>query len=277
MNILNATVLLLLASANAAFAQSAPAPSAPQPSANGAPQNPPPPPARGPALDLTVEAAQAAIEAGRAADQKVAVSVIDSAGVLKAVLVSDGVGPRALQNSNFKAQAALAFKESSGVLAEQVKNDSALGDKVAANPNYLPRAGAVLIKVNDEIIGVIGVAHERDKPYFEKASSEPHTLRPDRLSQSRKAAKFETYADKYTLSDGARAIEIHRIAGSGHSDDLALVYLPKEKVLIEADAYTPLAADAPPPKTPNPYSVNLHENIVKLGLEPALMVAKPQF
>ena len=67
-------------------------------------------------------------------------SVIDSAGVLKIVLVSDGVGPRAVQNSNFKALAALAFKESSGRLAEQVKTDKDLAEKVAANPNYLARA-----------------------------------------------------------------------------------------------------------------------------------------
>ncbi len=96
-------------------------------------------------------------------------SVIDSAGVLKAVLVSDGVGPRAVQNSNFKAQAALAFKELSGQLAEQVKSDKGLAEKVAANPNYVARAGAVLIKVNGEIVGVIGVGgargSEKDEQY----------------------------------------------------------------------------------------------------------------
>jgi uncharacterized protein GlcG (DUF336 family) len=165
------SLLLFLATAGVAFAQGAPAPaSAPQPAAsNGAPQNPPPPPARGPALDLALEAAQAAIEAGKAADQKVAVSVIDSAGVLKTVLVTDGVGPRAVQNSNFKAQAALAFKASSGLLAEQVKTDKTLADKIAANPTYLARAGAILIKVNDEIIGAIGVGgargSEKDEQY----------------------------------------------------------------------------------------------------------------
>jgi uncharacterized protein GlcG (DUF336 family) len=160
---LSTVALLLLATAGVAQAQNAPAPAggAPQQGAAGAPQNPPPPPARGPALDLALEAAQAAIEASKAGDQKVAVSVIDSAGVLKAVLVSDGVGPRAVQNSNFKAQAALAFKEASGALAEQIKTDKTLADKVAANPNYLARAGAVLIKVNDEIIGVIGVGGAR--------------------------------------------------------------------------------------------------------------------
>jgi uncharacterized protein GlcG (DUF336 family) len=148
------SILFFLASAGAALAQGAPAPA-------GAPQNPPPPPARGPALDLAIEAAQTALEAAKAADQKIAVSVIDSAGVLKAVLVSDGTGPRAVQNSNFKAQAALAFKEPSGQLAEEVKTNKDLADKIAANPNYLARAGAVLIKVNDEVIGVIGVGGAR--------------------------------------------------------------------------------------------------------------------
>jgi uncharacterized protein GlcG (DUF336 family) len=150
-----ASVLLFLASAGAALAQGAP------PAPTGAAQNPPPPPARGPALELVIEAAQTALEAAKAGDQKVAVTVIDSAGVLKAVLVSDGTGPRAVQNSNFKAQAALAFKEPSGQLAEEVKTNKELADKIAANPNYLARAGAVLIKVNDEVIGAIGVGGAR--------------------------------------------------------------------------------------------------------------------
>lgn len=153
---LSPSILFFLASAGAALAQ-------------GAPQNPPPPPARGPALDLAIEAAQSALEAAKAGDQKVAVSVIDSAGALKAVLVSDGTGPRAVQNSNFKAQAALAFKEPSGQLADEVKTNKDLADKIAANPNYLARAGAVLIKVNDEVIGAIGVGgakgSDKDEAY----------------------------------------------------------------------------------------------------------------
>jgi uncharacterized protein GlcG (DUF336 family) len=161
MRLVGAFAFLLLTTSGV-LAQSAPAAQPAQPAAPSAlPQNPPPPPARGPALDLALEAAQAAIEAGKAADQKVAVSVIDSSGVLKAVLVSDGVGPRAVQNSNFKAQAALAFKKTSGALAEEVKSNKALADQIAANPNYLARAGAIVIKVNDEVIGAIGVGGAR--------------------------------------------------------------------------------------------------------------------
>ena len=163
---LTTTAAILLASATLALAQSAPS----QPTqAAATPQTPPPPPARGPSFELALEAAQTALDAGKAGDQKIAVTVIDSAGVLKAVLVSDGTGPRAVQNSNFKAQAALAFKESSGQLAEQAKSDKSLAEKIAANPNYVARAGAVLIKVNDEIIGAIGVGgargSEKDEQY----------------------------------------------------------------------------------------------------------------
>ena len=66
---------------------------------------------------------------------------------------------------------------------------------------------------------------------------------PTALASQRRRRNSRLYGDKYELSDGSRTIEIHRIAGSGHSDDLALVYLPKEKVLIEADAYTPTVKD----------------------------------
>jgi hypothetical protein len=35
---------------------------------------------------------------------------------------------------------------------------------------------------------------------------------------------------------------------------------------VEADAYTPLAPNAPPPPAANPFSVNLAENIKRLNL-----------
>jgi glyoxylase-like metal-dependent hydrolase (beta-lactamase superfamily II) len=117
--------------------------------------------------------------------------------------------------------------------------------------------------------GAIIVTQEADKAYYEKIWALPHSLRPDKLSLSKKAAVYQTYTEKHVLSDGSRTIEVHHIAGNTHADELALVYLPTEKVLVEADAYTPIAADVPPPKTPNPYSVNLYDNIQKLKLDVA--------
>jgi glyoxylase-like metal-dependent hydrolase (beta-lactamase superfamily II) len=51
-----------------------------------------------------------------------------------------------------------------------------------------------------------------------------------------------------------------------HSDTMLMVYMPKEKLLIEADAYTPLPPNTPPPSTPNANHVNLIDNIERLKL-----------
>jgi hypothetical protein len=106
-----------------------------------------------------------------------------------------------------------------------------------------------------------------NQQYYEQAWAAPRTINPDRLAQSKKSAVFETFTDKHVLTDGKRSIEIYPIAGSGHNDAFALVYLPTEKVLSEGDAYAPVAANAPPPATPNPYAVNLNDNIQRLKLD----------
>jgi glyoxylase-like metal-dependent hydrolase (beta-lactamase superfamily II) len=115
--------------------------------------------------------------------------------------------------------------------------------------------------------GATIVTHEMNRPYYEQAWAAPRTLNPDKLAQSKKTAMFETFTDKHVLTDGARSIEIHQIAGGGHNDAFAMVYLPAEKILIEGDAYTPAAANAPPPASPNPFSVNLNDNIQRLKLD----------
>ena len=52
-----------------------------------------------------------------------------------------------------------------------------------------------------------------------------------------------------------------------------MAYLPKEKVLLEADSFNPPAmADAPPPNPPNPANQNLIDNINRLKLSVDMIV-----
>jgi glyoxylase-like metal-dependent hydrolase (beta-lactamase superfamily II) len=115
--------------------------------------------------------------------------------------------------------------------------------------------------------GATIVTHALNKAYYEKAWSAPRTLNPDQLAKSNKTATFETFSDKHVLTDGRRSIEIYPIAGSGHNDAFAMVYLPAEKILVEVDAYAPPAGNAPPPAVPSPFAVNLYDNIQKLKLD----------
>lgn len=114
--------------------------------------------------------------------------------------------------------------------------------------------------------GATVVTHEMNRPYYEKAWAQPRTIRPDRLAGAPTAAKFETFTDKHVLDDGKRQIEVHLIAGNGHNDAYAMVYLPAERILSQVDAYAPPAANAPPPTAVSPFTVNLLENVERLKL-----------
>ena len=129
--------------------------------AASAPQTPPPPPARGVPADLALEAARTALDTCKGLEQKVGVSVLDSAGQLRLVLAADGAPNRGVQNSALKAQAALAFQLPSGQVAERAKTDGAIAARLAANPTWLARAGAVPVVVGDTVIGAIGVGGAR--------------------------------------------------------------------------------------------------------------------
>jgi uncharacterized protein GlcG (DUF336 family) len=125
------------------------------------PPAPPPPPARGPALDLALEAARTALDNCSARQQKVSVSVVDSAGVLKTLLATDGAHARGVASSTNKAQTALAFNSATAALGEKAKADPELAARIAANPNFNARGGGVTLTVNGSVIGAIGVGGAR--------------------------------------------------------------------------------------------------------------------
>ncbi|HMN79061.1 MAG TPA: MBL fold metallo-hydrolase [Burkholderiaceae bacterium] len=104
------------------------------------------------------------------------------------------------------------------------------------------------------------------KPYFEKVLANANRIKPDALARSGRKAKFASYGGKTLLTDGSRNIEVYSIDGSVHAKGFTMVYLPKEKLLIEADAFTPGPPNSPPPAKPNDNHVNLLENIERRNL-----------
>jgi glyoxylase-like metal-dependent hydrolase (beta-lactamase superfamily II) len=114
--------------------------------------------------------------------------------------------------------------------------------------------------------GATVIALAESKPYFERALATQSKIAPDMLTKSGKKGAVRGVGDKTTLSDGARTVELHKIGNSVHTDTFLMVYLPKERLLIEADAYTPIPPNAKPPATPNANNVNLIENIERLKL-----------
>jgi glyoxylase-like metal-dependent hydrolase (beta-lactamase superfamily II) len=111
------------------------------------------------------------------------------------------------------------------------------------------------------------VTHEVNKTYLEKVLSQPHTLSPDKAQTAGKKPIVEAVGEKKVLTDGVHTVELYHLQNFQHHDGMLIVYLPKEKVLLEADGYNPQAVNATPPNPASPYSLSLLDNIQRLKLD----------
>jgi glyoxylase-like metal-dependent hydrolase (beta-lactamase superfamily II) len=114
--------------------------------------------------------------------------------------------------------------------------------------------------------GAAVITHEGNGAFIDTLVKRNHFVVPDQLTRLPARARIETVGAKRVLTDGARTVELHHIRGSAHASTLLMVYLPAEKLLVEADVYSPPAPDvaSPPPAV---FAPNLVENIDRLGLQ----------
>ena len=115
--------------------------------------------------------------------------------------------------------------------------------------------------------GATILTHQINKAYLEKTLATPHTLNPDKAQQNGKKPVVEAVGEKKVLTDGTHVVELYHMQNFGHHDGMLLAYFPKEKVLLEADAYNPQPANTTPPNPPSPYTLSLLDNIRRLKLD----------
>ncbi len=116
----------------------------------------PPVSIRGPALDLAIEAARAAVDSCAAGGFYVGATVIDTSGQPRAAVEAEGSDGGHVYVAVRKALVALAFRMPSSQAATAVQMDKALLARVT--PNMFVMEGAVPIMAGSEIIGAIGAS-----------------------------------------------------------------------------------------------------------------------
>jgi len=112
--------------------------------------------------------------------------------------------------------------------------------------NHFDHLGGVRTFVAE---GATVITDDRNRTFYQRVVLAPQsrTLQPDRLSQRPFAPtgpgqlQVQTFTDHYTITDGNQTIELHHVDGLNHSDNMLVAYLPKEKILINADLYSPPA------------------------------------
>jgi L-ascorbate metabolism protein UlaG (beta-lactamase superfamily) len=140
--------------------------------------------------------------------------------------------------------------------------------------------------------GTTVVTHESNRDYYVNILFHPAawTLQPDRMSIynpmfmiSRRPPPIETVGGDtratapYVITDGVRVLEVFHVQDmayelgdnsyrqGNHGQDMLMAYLPKEKILLNADLYSPPAQGAAPSAATNGMRT-LYRNMVKLKL-----------
>jgi glyoxylase-like metal-dependent hydrolase (beta-lactamase superfamily II) len=131
--------------------------------------------------------------------------------------------------------------------------------------------GGVRAYVQQE--GVTIVLQQNNHAYYaEVLTVRPWTLKPDRLSifppeEVAEGYTFESVGQKYVLTDGTKVMEVYNVQGLAHAQGMLIAYLPKEKIVVEADLFTPPAPNAPLPTTVSPASRTFYNNVQRLKLD----------
>jgi glyoxylase-like metal-dependent hydrolase (beta-lactamase superfamily II) len=117
------------------------------------------------------------------------------------------------------------------------------------------------------------VTHQGNRDFYSEVAFHPgtRTMEPDLLSSrmpwfgGNRVPTFETVATKYTISDGTRTLDLYPVQGLDHAAGMLVAYLPTERILINADLYSPPAPGAQAPAV-NASMRTLAANVSRLNL-----------
>lgn len=123
--------------------------------------------------------------------------------------------------------------------------------------------------------GATVITHEGNRELYERVifAPQPRSLGPDRLSLFPFATTgpgplpLETFTERHSISDGQRTLLTFHVQGLNHNENMAIVYLPQDKIVINADLWGPPAAGAAPPANISQSAVALYNNIKRLKLD----------
>ncbi len=121
--------------------------------------------------------------------------------------------------------------------------------------------------------GATVITHEGNRPYYQEVlRARPWVLAPDRFSlyppeEWSEGYIFETVREKFILGDETRIVELHHVQGLAHATGMLIAYFPQEKLVVEADLYTPPAPGSESVAAPTANNVTFYQNLRRLNLD----------
>lgn len=107
--------------------------------------------------------------------------------------------------------------------------------------------------------GLEVITDEGNVEFVEEMVRRPHTMVPDALARKPATLKLTSVGEERTLEDPARTMVLYPIPGNPHGETMLMAWFPRERILVQADAFGSGPAVAP-------YAPNLLENIQRRQL-----------
>lgn len=115
--------------------------------------------------------------------------------------------------------------------------------------------------------GTTIITHKTNEQFFRTALANPRTL--ENADTQQVPVSVQGVGDYFVLSDPDRQIQLHRLQGNIHADDMLVVYLPEIKAVVEADVLQPwidprFAGSGP---GPHPFLTHLAAELDRLQID----------
>lgn len=103
------------------------------------------------------------------------------------------------------------------------------------------------------------------KAYFEKVFASPHTVNPDELQKSPKAATIVEVADQFSIKDGEDEIRLYKIPNP-HAEPMMIGHVVRGNAVFVTDLYSPTRD-----KAKNDWMVAFDQALKKYNIKPAVI------
>ena len=125
-------------------------------------------------------------------------------------------------------------------------------------------------------IGATIITHWKNYDFYNRdvLNYAQRTLKPDMVSlwpptELAEGYYYEAIRENFVISDGSRNLNVHYVNPLAHAEGMLIAYLPKERLLFEADL---LDTDRPRPTPPTRDHTSFYTAVRKLGLDVAQIV-----
>jgi hypothetical protein len=124
-------------------------------------------------------------------------------------------------------------------------------------------------------IGATIITHWKNLGFYQRdvLNYAPRTMDPDIMSlwpptEVAEGYQYEAVRENYVVSDGTRNMHISYVQPLSHVEGMLIAYLPKEKIVVEADLYDPSDGRS----APTVENRSFYNHVQRLGLDVSTIV-----